>query len=75
MAKQVSHEEVFTRFIEDQKDAQGIVKYDQAISEMGIKGLNSLVIDFNDLYNYDIELASDLLKEPERALEIFARVV
>ena len=75
MAKQVSHEEVFTRFLEDFRDDQGVLKYDQAISEMSVKGIRSLIIDFHDIYNYDMELATDLLRDPDRIVEALCRVV
>ncbi len=75
MAKQVSHEEVFTRFIEDFRTDEGILKYEQAIQEMPIKGVRSLLVDFNDLYNYDMELAADAMNDPDRILDLFSRVV
>jgi replicative DNA helicase Mcm len=75
MAKQVSHEEVFTRFIEDFRTDEGVLKYEQTIQEMPIKGVRSLIVDFKDLYNYDMELAADVLKDPDRILELFSRVV
>ena len=61
MAKQVGHEEVFTRFVEDFRTDEGVLKYEQAIQEMPIKGVRSLTVDFNDLYNYDMELAQRLI--------------
>ena len=75
MAKQVSHEEVFTRFIEDFRTDEDVLKYEQAIQEMPIKGFKSLTVDFNDLYNYDMELAADVMKDPDRLLDLFSRVV
>ncbi len=75
MAKQVSHEEVFTRFIEDFRNPEGVLKYEQTIQEMPIKGVSSLIVDFNDVYNYDTELAADVINDPDRILEIFSRVV
>jgi len=75
LAKRIQAEEIFTRFIEDLLDNEGIRKYDQAISELGIKGLKSLIIDFNDLYSYDIELAEEVLREPDRTLDAFSKAV
>ena len=75
MAKQVSHEEVFTRFVEDFRDENDALKYDQAISEMSVNEVRSLTVNFNDLYNFDSTLATDVLRDPDRILDLFSRVV
>jgi DNA replicative helicase MCM subunit Mcm2 (Cdc46/Mcm family) len=62
VAKLTTAEEVFSRFIEDFRDEEAGIKYDQAIAELGIKGLKSLVIDFSDLYTYDLDLAGETLR-------------
>jgi len=67
----VSAEEASSRFIEGFRDAQGAVKYEQAISEMVVKGLRSLVVDFQDLYAFDAELARNVLANPEDHLPQF----
>ncbi|NQT08243.1 hypothetical protein HQ586_04130, partial [Candidatus Bathyarchaeota archaeon] len=52
MASLIQSEEAFTRFIEEYRDDKEEVKYEQAISEMAVKGLKSLVINFTDLYAF-----------------------
>jgi replicative DNA helicase Mcm len=75
VAKLTTAEEVFSRFIEDFRDEEAGIKYDQAIAELGIKGLKSLVIDFSDLYTYDLDLAGETLREPDKLLDIFGKAV
>jgi len=65
MARLISAEEAFTRFIEGFRDAQGVVKYEQAISEMAVRGVKSLIVDFHDLYSFDADLARSVLANPE----------
>ncbi|MCK4438968.1 minichromosome maintenance protein MCM, partial [Candidatus Bathyarchaeota archaeon] len=64
MASLIQSEEAFTRFIEEYRDEKEEVKYEQAISEMAVKGLKSLVIDFTDLYAFDEDLARVILDKP-----------
>ena len=71
----ISAEEAFTRFIEGFKDDQGALKYEQALSEMIVEGLRSLVIDFHDLYAFDDELARNVLETPGDYLPKFKEAV
>jgi len=64
MSDLIRSEETFTRFIEEYRDEKEEVKYEQAISEMAVKGLKSLVIDFADLYAFDEDLARVVLDKP-----------
>ncbi len=75
MARQDTFEEAFTRFIEDFMDDQERYKYDQAIGEIPSKGTKSLVIDFTDIYAFDMELAQIILDDPETITPIFESVV
>jgi len=75
LARQDTFEEAFTRFIEDFIDNQERYKYDQAIGEMPGKDTKSLVIDFTDLYGFDMELARNILDDPESLTPIFESVV
>ncbi|MCK4318073.1 minichromosome maintenance protein MCM, partial [Candidatus Bathyarchaeota archaeon] len=75
MARQDTFEEAFTRFIEDFMDAEERYKYDQAIGEMVVKGSKSLVVDFTDVYAFDMELARVILDDPESLTSIFESVV
>ena len=64
-------EEAFTRFIEGFRDVRGEVKYELELSEMAVKGEKSLVIEFNDIYSFDPELARLVLNNPEEHLTHF----
>ena len=75
MAQLETMEQVFSQFIEDFTDREGRFKYDQQISELSVKGEKSFVIDFVDLYNFDIELAQMVLEDPEGTTPIFTTVV
>ena len=65
MASLVQSEEAFTRFIEGFRDEQDEVKYEQALSEMAVKGQKSVIVDFKDVYSFDMELARQILDNPE----------
>jgi replicative DNA helicase Mcm len=60
----VQSEEAFTRFIEGFRDERDVVKYEQALSEIAVKGNKSLVVNFKDLYSYDPDLARLVLDSP-----------
>jgi len=75
LTQQISAEEAFTRFVEGFRDGRGEVKYEQAISEMAVKGTNSLVLDFNDLYTFDAQLAGSVLNDPDAHLPSFSSVI
>jgi len=75
VARLEAFEEAFTRFIEDFLDGQERYKYDQYVSEMVVKGSKSLVIDFTDIYSYDMDLARAILDDPEGLTPIFSSVV
>jgi len=64
LASLIQSEQSFTRFIEGFRDERDEVKYEQAISEMAVKGQKSFVIDFKDLYAYDPDLARVTLEAP-----------
>lgn len=75
MARLETQEEAFIRFIEDFKDEQERFKYDQAIGEMAVKGTKSLVVDFTDLYSFDMELAQSIIGDPKGMIPILEAVV
>ena len=64
MTSLIQSEEAFTRFIEEYRYESEEVKYEQAISEMAVRGIKSLVIDFTDLYAFDEDLARVILDKP-----------
>jgi replicative DNA helicase Mcm len=45
------------------------------ISEMPVKGMKSVVIDFTDLYSFDMDLARSVLDNPEALTTTFSDVV
>ena len=75
MARQDTFEEAFTRFIEDFMDAEERYKYDQAVAEMPVRGTKSIVVDFTDVYTFDMELARVILDDPESLTPIFESIV
>jgi replicative DNA helicase Mcm len=75
LTRQTTPDEQFARFIEDYRDAKGSLKYDQAVSEMVVKGSKSLYVDFNDLYAFDLEFANAMLGDPEGFIPAFSGVV
>jgi len=72
VASLIQSEESFTRFIEGFRDERGEVKYEQALSEMAVKGQKSLTIDFKDLYAFDPDLARTTLEAPGDHLPQFS---
>jgi replicative DNA helicase Mcm len=72
VASLIQSEEAFTRFIEGFRDEKDEVKYEQALSEMAVKGQKSLTIDFKDLYAYDPDLARTTLEAPGDHLHQFS---
>ena len=71
MSALLESEEAFNRFIEGFRDDGDQVKYEQAISEMTVKGQKSIIIDFNDIYTYDADLARAILSNPEEIIPHF----
>jgi len=71
MASLIQSEEAFTRFIEGFRDERDEVKYEQALSEMAVKGLKSILINFKDVYAFDTDLARAILSSPEDHLPQF----
>jgi replicative DNA helicase Mcm len=74
-SKLISADEAFTRFIESFKDDRGALKYEQALQEMIVEGLRSLIVDFHDLYSFDAELAKNVLENPGDYLPTFNEVI
>jgi replicative DNA helicase Mcm len=72
MASLIQSEEAFTRFIEGFRDTKDEVKYEQAISDMTVKGQKSLIIDFEDLYLFDPDLARVTMDAPGDHLPQFS---
>ncbi len=56
-------------FLENTKGADGDFKYRNRIRDAILRGENSIVIDFIDLINYDEDLATRLVEDPEYMIE------
>lgn len=67
--------EAFTRFLEDYRDKEGSLRYDKALGELAVRGSRSFVVDFNDLYSFDVELAKKVLDDPEQLLSVFSDTI
>ena len=72
MSSLIQSEEAFTRFVEGFKDEKDEVKYEQALSEMAVKAQKSLIVDFQDLYAFDPDLARTTLESPGDHLPQFS---
>ncbi|QKQ99589.1 minichromosome maintenance protein MCM [Metallosphaera tengchongensis] len=56
--------ERFEEFLRTRRDESGNLKYVQQINEMIAFRKKSLVVDFNDLYQFDEKLATELINNP-----------
>ena len=65
---EVSYVERFKEFISSFKDESGRFKYIERLRKMATLGGRSLVIEFSDLYRYDVELAEELVEKPHKVL-------
>ena len=70
----MSSEARLLQFLEQIKDTEGGVKYEKALSSLGIEKSQSLVVDWSDLYSFDTGLATLLLNEPQTVLKDFGSV-
>ncbi|MCP8306993.1 MAG: minichromosome maintenance protein MCM [archaeon] len=58
-------------FLKTFKDKGGSLKYRMRVSQMASRGSRSLVVDFEDLQMYDVEMANRLINEPDEVLSSF----
>ena len=61
--------QVFVNFLKTFRDKNGEFKYRKRIRRMAIEKSTSLVIDFEDLLEYDMNLATELIERPRRVIE------
>ena len=73
--EELNLEEKFVEFYKAFKDAKGEYKYRKRISRMALEGSISLVIDFEDLLQFDEELASRLLDSPRETLDAASKAI
>ena len=64
----ISIKEKFIEFIRGYRDKTGSYKYLEKVRQMVTLGQKSLIIDYEDLYLYDNELALKLIEEPDEVL-------
>jgi len=69
-----SPEERFQNFFKAFSET-GELKYRQRLAQMGITGLKSLVVDFEDLMTFDRDLAEKLLENPDEYLKYAEKAV
>ncbi len=61
--------ERFAEFFKSFKTQDGEYKYRRRLSQMAVTGQRSLIIDFEDLMQFDHELANSLIEKPDKYLE------
>ncbi|RLG75119.1 MAG: Minichromosome maintenance protein MCM [Thermoprotei archaeon] len=66
---------LFTDFLRTFKDSKGNFKYRDRIREMIIKERKSLLIDYEDLINYDPQLIDVIEENPDIALQAFSESI
>ncbi|RLE66605.1 MAG: hypothetical protein DRJ47_01960 [Thermoprotei archaeon] len=67
--------EKFVSFFKNFRDSSGEYKYRKKIREMVLSGSRSLVIDFDDVIDYDVDLAQQLLSRPRKVLEEASKAI
>ncbi|MEM1525093.1 MAG: hypothetical protein QW618_03015, partial [Nitrososphaerales archaeon] len=63
--------ELLTLFLKSFKSKDGSFKYRERLSQLPSRGGKSLIVDFDDLNSYDIDLGLKLLTEPIETLNSF----
>lgn len=61
--------EKFVDFLKSFKNSRGEYYYRNAISQMAITGQKHLVINFEDLLEYDTKIAEELIEKPIKVIE------
>lgn len=62
----------FSQFIDSFVDPDGEYKYQTLKHICGQDPSRKFVVDFHDLYNYDMDMAKQLEDDPKRTLEVFS---
>ncbi|MBI4258249.1 MAG: ATPase, partial [Thaumarchaeota archaeon] len=58
-------------FLKSFKDRGGVSKYRNRVSEMPASGMRSVVVDYDDLAKYDVELSEMIVQKPDEILPAF----
>ena len=64
-------QDIFSDFIKTYRDRSGALKYRERVSQIPISGAKSLLVDFDDLSFYNVDVAELLLREPDESLAAF----
>jgi len=67
--------EQLSEFLKSFKDRHGRLKYKERIKEMILLGKKSLVIDFEDLLEFNPAIADKLIREPDEVLKAFSDAI
>ncbi|MEM1921204.1 MAG: minichromosome maintenance protein MCM [Desulfurococcaceae archaeon] len=66
----------FTKFLWDFRDRKtGVFKYRERINQMALMNQRSLLIDFNDLVEFDRELSHMVDQDPGYVIELFSQSI
>ncbi len=68
--EQLAISEKFKDFIRNFRDSEGL-KYINRLQRLINLDMNSLIVDYQDLYRYNTELAEELIDEPTKVLKEF----
>ncbi|MCX8195533.1 MAG: minichromosome maintenance protein MCM [Acidilobaceae archaeon] len=68
----IAYGDAFREFVSSFRDESGSLKYKERLMRMLNFGARSLVIEFGDLYRYDVALAEDLVDKPGVVLKAFS---
>ncbi len=72
---ELSGREAYVDFLRNYRDRTGSLKYMERIRRMINLRQKSLVVDYLDLYTYRLDLAMELVENPQRSLKDFAEAI
>jgi replicative DNA helicase Mcm len=75
MEVELSGREAYVDFLRNYRDRSGSLKYMERIRRMINLRQKSLIVDYLDLYTYRLDLAMELVENPQRSLKDFADAI
>ncbi len=72
---ELSGREAYVDFLRNYRDRSGALKYMEKIRRMINLRQKSLIVDYLDLYTYRLDLARELVDNPQKSLEEFAEAI
>src|SRR5438309_6386918 len=63
--------ELFEEFLRGFEDKDGERKYQVLLAQLAASGRKSVIVDYEDLIQYNTDLAESLLNDPDKALRDF----